>query len=126
MTEFLAPAQQSLSVATILVVDDDQETRILLSSVLGDGLGHTLVFAKDGEAGIRIFRRTDPDLVITDLVMPRLHGVLMIEHLKAVGHGLVIFGEHKNKIHAYPLFTRKGLFYEAKPGPSPKRVQGIL
>ena len=84
MTEFLAPAQQSLSVATILVVDDDPETRVLLNSVLGDELGHTLVFAKDGEAGIDVFRRTHPELVITDLVMPRLDGIRLIDHLKEV------------------------------------------
>jgi len=81
-TNFGALSPQSLSVATILVVDDDPETRVLLNSVLGDHLGYMLVFAKDGEAAIEVFRRTDPDLVITDLSMPRLDGFRLIGHLK--------------------------------------------
>ena len=43
-----------------------------------------MVFAKDGEAGIDVFRRTHPELVITDLVMPRLDGIRLIDHLKEV------------------------------------------
>ena len=68
--------------ATILVVDDDANTRVFLSTVLGYQLGHELVFAKDGQAGIETYRRTDPDLVITDLVMPGSNGLHLIERLK--------------------------------------------
>jgi len=70
--------------AKILVVDDDPETRLLLDSILGDANGHEIVFATDGDKGISTFDKDQPDLVITDLVMPHLHGVLMIEHLTAV------------------------------------------
>ncbi len=72
--------------AKILVVDDDAETRVLLNALLG-ALGHDIVFAPDGESAIGRFERTDPDLVITDLVMPNLHGVELIEHLRAVYPG---------------------------------------
>ena len=69
---------------TILVVDDDPQARVLLNSLLADDLGHQLVFAPDGEAGIARYEQTHPDVVITDLVMPRLSGILMIEYLTAI------------------------------------------
>ena len=69
---------------TILVVDDDPQPRVLMNSLLADDLGHELVFAPDGEAGIARYEQTHPDWVITDLVMPRLSGILMIEHLKTI------------------------------------------
>ena len=54
---------------------------MLLASVLHDELGHEVIFESDGEAAVETYGRVDPDLVITDLVMPQLP---MIEHLKAV------------------------------------------
>lgn len=70
--------------ARILIVDDDSQARVLLNAVLGQQLGHDLVFAPDGEAAIESYRKVQPDLVITDLVMPQLNGILLIEHLKVM------------------------------------------
>ena len=67
--------------ATILVVDDDQQVRLLLSSFLGTELGHDVVFATDGTSGAAGYARFEPDLVVTDLVMPHLSGVQLIKHL---------------------------------------------
>ncbi|MEX0935490.1 MAG: response regulator [Gemmatimonadota bacterium] len=68
--------------AVILVVDDDPSTRVLLNALLGDQLGHELVYAGDGEAALDTFERVDPDLVITDLVMPKLNGHRLIAQLR--------------------------------------------
>ena len=70
--------------ARILVVDDEPQARVLLASVLRDELGHEVVFASDGEAATERYGQINPDLVITDLVMPQLSGIPTIEHLKAV------------------------------------------
>lgn len=71
--------------ATILAIDDDPEARALLSSLLGkDGLGHKVLLAADGEDGLASYRRNEPDIVITDLAMPRLNGVALIEVLGGV------------------------------------------
>ncbi len=69
---------------TILVVDDEPGTRVHLNADLADDMGHNVIFANDGEAGIAQYEKTDPDLVITDLVMPGLHGVLLIEHIRTL------------------------------------------
>lgn len=68
--------------ATILIVDDETNTRVLLNSILENELGHELFFAPDGAAAIEMYPRIDPDLVITDLVMSRLNGVRLIEHVR--------------------------------------------
>jgi CheY-like chemotaxis protein len=66
--------------ARVLVVDDDPQARTLLQSTLHD-LGHDVVMAPDGEAALSLYEEAEPDLVITDLVMPVLNGVLLAEHL---------------------------------------------
>jgi CheY-like chemotaxis protein len=69
-------------VAIILVVDDDAQVRVLLRSLLEDELRHEVVFAQDGEMAADRFAKIDPDLVITDLVMPKMQGVDLIAHLR--------------------------------------------
>ena len=76
--------------ATILLVDDDPNTRVVLNTVLGntvlgDELGHSVVFAPDGEAAILRYNRVRPELVITDLVMPNVYGLSLIREVKSMG-----------------------------------------
>jgi two-component system chemotaxis response regulator CheY len=66
--------------AKILVVDDDPQARMLLQATLQE-LGHEPLLAVDGEAALALYEMAHPDVVITDLVMPVLNGVLLIEHL---------------------------------------------
>ena len=65
--------------ATVLVVDDDPQARTLLQGTLV-ALGHRVLLAPDGEVALTLYDQAEPDLVITDLVMPVLNGVLLIEH----------------------------------------------
>ncbi len=73
--------------ALIMVVDDDDETRVLLDSILVRDAGHDVRYAEDGHAAIARFEATRPDVVITDIEMPRLNGVALIRHLKQVQAG---------------------------------------
>ena len=68
--------------ALILVVDDDAQVRVLLRALLEGELGYEVVFAQDGEVAAERFAKIDPDLVITDLIMPKMHGVELIAHLR--------------------------------------------
>jgi CheY-like chemotaxis protein len=47
--------------------------------------GHEVVMAFDGAAALRTCDRFLPDMVITDLELPALHGLAVIAHLHAVG-----------------------------------------
>ena len=60
--------------ATILIVDDRPANRELLVTLLGYA-GHRVLEAADGEAGLKIARAAHPDLIITDIVMPKMDGI---------------------------------------------------
>jgi two-component system, OmpR family, response regulator MprA len=66
---------------TILVVDDDPKIR----SVLGRGLrfeGYNVHLAADGHEGLRIARETPLDLVILDVMLPRMDGLEIARRLR--------------------------------------------
>jgi DNA-binding response OmpR family regulator len=67
--------------ARILIIDDDEDIREILASVLGR-LGHEVREAGDGAAGLKLYRQSPVDLVITDLVMPEKEGLSTIMDLR--------------------------------------------
>ncbi|MDX2103434.1 MAG: response regulator [Alphaproteobacteria bacterium] len=69
--------------ARILVVDDEEAIRDLLASLL-QADGHKVTVAEDGEAGITAARRDTPDVIVTDLIMPRLCGLEAIPIWRAL------------------------------------------
>lgn len=67
--------------ARVLIVDDRALNREFLASLL-DHLGHTLSEACDGQEALEAVRKEAPDLVITDIVMPRMNGIEFIEAMQ--------------------------------------------
>ncbi len=59
--------------ATILIVDDHILNREFLTTLLGYG-GHRLLEARDGLEGLAVMRAEHPDLVIVDVLMPKMDG----------------------------------------------------
>jgi len=58
----------------VLLIDDEDLVRDELGGLLTDE-GYTLITASDGESGLRSFRAEVPDMVITDVRMPRRDGL---------------------------------------------------
>jgi CheY-like chemotaxis protein len=65
---------------TILVVDDEEIMRDLLTRILMRA-GYAVVAETDGDKGLRRFREGDIDIVITDMMMPAMNGLELIEAL---------------------------------------------
>ncbi len=65
----------------ILVIDDSAEDSQLLLDFL-DSLGFYVHSAKDGLVGLELATRYQPDLIITDLVMPTLNGIELLLQLR--------------------------------------------
>ncbi|EAW34033.1 7TM diverse intracellular signaling domain-containing protein [Lyngbya sp. PCC 8106] len=65
----------------ILVVDDRSENRSVFKRLL-ESLGFTVQEADNGKQGIEQVKAFEPDLVITDLIMPVLDGLEMIQQLR--------------------------------------------
>jgi DNA-binding response OmpR family regulator len=57
----------------ILVVDDDKNTRLLLTAVL-EAAGYTVITAENGEAALEVMDRAHIDLVVLDVMMPKMDG----------------------------------------------------
>lgn len=62
----------------VLAIDDSRTMRNLLNATLSSA-GFDVDLAEDGEDGLRRFDQSDPDVVITDINMPRLDGFGFIE-----------------------------------------------
>lgn len=65
----------------IMIVDDEEEIVHLMSQTL-DLWGYNAITAQDGEEALAKFKETPIDVVITDLKMPKLNGVSLIERVK--------------------------------------------
>ena len=76
---------------TILLVEDEATAREVISDTL-DALGYNVLEAANGQAALEIFTR-DPAqiaLVLTDLVMPRMGGVELLQAVRAVRPGIKV------------------------------------
>jgi DNA-binding response OmpR family regulator len=69
------------STRTVLVIDDDPDIRDLLRDAL-EARGFRVVCAPDGETGLAKAVKAPPDLVILDMMMPRVSGFVVLERLK--------------------------------------------
>jgi DNA-binding response OmpR family regulator len=65
----------------ILVVDDDQELSDGLRAVL-ENQGYKVLQARDGQQGKNLVYQERPDLVILDMMMPRMGGYPVLEHFR--------------------------------------------
>ena len=64
----------------ILIVDDEPDHRVVLSTML-DSKGYVCVEATDGVVALEVLETMPIDLVLTDLNMPRMNGLELIEHI---------------------------------------------
>ncbi len=75
--------------ARILIIDDEDELRSLLRQ-MRELAGHEVSEAVNGAAGIEIYERDAPDLIITDIIMPEKEGVETIIALRRADPALPI------------------------------------
>jgi two-component system, response regulator, stage 0 sporulation protein F len=69
--------------ARILLIDDDETLRSMLSLTLNH-FGHTVIEARNGKEGLKLFAQLQPDLVITDMMMPEMEGFEVLLELRKV------------------------------------------
>ena len=77
-----ATGRRDYRVKQILVVDDELVIREVLSALF-TGEGYAVLSAGDGLAALETLAHASPDLVIADIIMPRLDGWELLKHLRA-------------------------------------------
>ena len=80
---------KSLKSLKILLVEDEKKIAKLLKSALGDNFRSFLV-ANDGIEGFDIFSKTSPDIIITDIMMPRESGLEMAQKIRGINKNIPI------------------------------------
>jgi len=66
----------------VLLIDDDPTILKVYSQFLA-GLGHEVMQADDGRAGLRLMQQNRPDLIITDIVMPEMDGLEILMKIRS-------------------------------------------
>ncbi len=69
--------------AKIVLIEDDREIRTTLTSVLS-AAGYDVSAAQNGIEGQKLIKSAEPDLIITDMMMPQLGGFPVLEFLKSL------------------------------------------
>lgn len=89
----------------ILAIDDSLTIRTLLRQTV-ENAGFACATANDGQDGVDMFTEVDPDVVITDINMPRLDGFGVIEAIRA--------GNHNARVPILVLSTESGEALKAR------------
>lgn len=82
----------------VLVVDDEPGTLKLMSEVLGGEFGE-VISAKNGDEGLKKFKKYSPDIVVSDIAMPIMDGLDMANAIKQISPStpVIILSAHSEK-----------------------------
>ncbi len=111
---------------TILVVDDDLELSDGLRVVL-ERQGHRVIQARDGQQGKQQVYNQRPDLVILDMMMPRMGGYPVLEHFrgKADAPPIIMITANEGSRHkAYAEYLGV-IDYIRKPFPMERLLEAV-
>src|SRR5574341_2661297 len=90
----------------ILVIDDDVTLIGLIEEYLNKAGYHTLT-APSGVAGLQAFHEHRPDLVVLDVMMPKMDGWKVCERMREVSDVPIIMltakGEERDRLHGFRL-----------------------
>ena len=99
-----------LSKLTILYVDNDLESQKKYEKILTKHVKKVIV-AKDGEEGVSLYKEFNPDIVITDTMLPILNGIEMIKVIKNINPVQTIIIK-TDKSHTQMLFDTFDLYVD--------------
>src|SRR5512133_3437921 len=111
---------------TILLVDDDEFFLLSLKNQLLR-LGHQVVSANNGHEALAVLKSQPVDLVITDLVMPEMDGLQLMQSAKATFPALpFIVVTARGSVESAVEATRQGVFDYLEKPIHPKSLDVVL
>jgi DNA-binding response OmpR family regulator len=116
-------------VAKILVVDDEPNIREVVELYLRRD-GHTVVAAADGEEALRLYQQTEPDLVVLDLMLPKVSGLEVCRRIQAGERVPVVMltarGEEEDRIVGLGIGADDYVVKPFSPRELAARVEAVL
>jgi two-component system response regulator AtoC len=100
----------------ILVVDDEENIRLVLRTLLKKH-GYEVEVAEEGEGALRALDAFDPDVILTDVRMPRMGGLDLLAALKAKQHTatVIVMSAYGNVDLAIEAMKAGAYDYVSKP-----------
>jgi YesN/AraC family two-component response regulator len=99
----------------ILVIDDEKATLSMFRLFL-DAYGYTVYTAENGTEGLAIFRKEKPAIVLTDIKMPGIDGLAVLQQIKEIdpntavivitGHGDTALSEQAVALDAVDFISK--------------------
>lgn len=85
---------------SVLYVDDDKPYRELMKDIL-DMFFDTVIIAENGAEALKLYKEFTPNIVITDIVMPKLNGLQLIEEIQKINSevGFIILTGFIENVH---------------------------
>ena len=100
---------------TILIVDDEKNYLVILEALLSPE-GYEIITEDNASNALRLIRNTDLDLIITDMKMPKVTGMALLEEAKKIdpelpviimtGYGTIEMAVEAMKKRAYDYITK--------------------
>ncbi|MEO5358225.1 MAG: response regulator [Nitrospirae bacterium YQR-1] len=115
-----------LKLISVLYVEDQMDTREELQDILSMDIG-VLYVAGDGSEGLDLFEKHRPDIVVTDIQMPKMDGLTMAQAIKDIDYNvpviiLTAFNEPRYLIQAIDIGIDS---YTTKPTNPDKLLEAI-
>jgi DNA-binding NtrC family response regulator len=115
-----------MSKARILIVDDEESTRELFAELL-QRWGYDVDQTADGHGALKMAAESHPDVIVSDLVMPKLDGLALVRALREEQPDTpVVIITGKGTIDAAVEAVREGVFDFVEKPLDPARLKVIL
>lgn len=100
----------------VMIVDDEQDITEMMSETL-DLWGYNAITALDGEDALQKFRNSAVDLVITDLRLPKMDGIQLLEKIKDMNSAteVILFTGYPEVNSAIDAMKKGAFDYLIKP-----------
>ena len=122
-----APKAEEAAAKRILLVDDDAEIIESLRLAL-EAQNYQVLIARDGNQGLALIERENPDLIILDMMMPKRSGFLVLERLKRLGekkHRIIMITANEGNRHKAYAEMLGVDDYVRKPFPMDRLIQSV-
>jgi DNA-binding response OmpR family regulator len=123
----MAKKEAAKSEKRILLVDDDAEIVESLRLAL-EAQSYEVLIARDGNQGLALIERENPDLIILDMMMPKRSGFLVLERLKRLGekkHRIIMITANEGNRHKAYAEMLGVDDYVRKPFPMDRLIQSV-